>query len=89
MNRKLFGINSSLLNAVFRGHSHGQRAQATRRWRSSRRRIDYTPSPEALAVIENARQSNPKVSFSAAIDRLILRVSGNNTPPPSSDSWES
>lgn len=46
------------------------RRDKQRRWRKTHRRIDYTPAPEVLAVIESRVVGG--VSYSRAIDALIL-----------------
>ena len=52
-----------------------------RRHRSRRRRIDYMPWPDVLAIIERCLGHSPKNTLAGVIDDLIRRgyksISGN------------
>lgn len=52
-----------------------------KRYRKTHRRIDYAPSPEALAVIEKHLCAEVENSLAAMINRLIVAgdkiISGN------------
>lgn len=60
--------------------SSGNRARV-QRYRTRHKRIDYTPSPQALAVIEAWRKAKLDNCKAGVIDRLVLAghraISGN------------
>jgi hypothetical protein len=52
--------------------------QRVARFRARRRRFDYVPSDNALALLERVAQRNARFSWSAIIDALVIKaVTGN------------
>lgn len=46
--------------------------QAVARYRQRNRRFDYSPSPEALAVIEHHRNTGTEPTLAGVLDMLVL-----------------
>lgn len=48
------------------------RQRAVARYRQRNRRIDYSPSPEVLAVIEHHRSTGAEKVLAGVLDMLVL-----------------